>query len=92
MTGDLEHGPHPDDVDVAPSNKLLLGPDGEPTYEVILGEVRVSAGDLGQALAAAADLAAEAGHRDGLVITCAGELDEGATELAREGLRPVDLH
>jgi hypothetical protein len=73
----IEHGPHSDDVGL------------EPTYEVELGDRTIEAGDLGEALAVAADLAAEAGHRDGLTITCDGKVDEGLTELAREGLRPV---
>lgn len=62
------------------------------TYGVTLGDVSVKAGDLGQALEVAADLLAVDPRHDGnLVITCDGQLDEGATELAREGLRPVRL-
>ena len=75
----IEHGPHPDDVGQ------------EPTYEVTLGDRSVSAGDLGEALEVAADLAAVAGHRDGLVITCDGEVDEALTGLPGEGLRLVGL-
>jgi hypothetical protein len=57
------------------------------TYEVTLGEASAAADDLHGALAVAAELVAEARAR--LVITCDGEVDEGVTELAREGLRPV---
>ena len=57
------------------------------TYEVTLGEASATVDNLHDALAAAAELVAEARAR--LTITCDGELDEGATELAREGLRPV---
>ena len=59
------------------------------SYEVTLAGVTVKAGDVGEALKVAADLL-EAGSADAeVVITCDGKLDEGATELAREGLRPV---
>jgi hypothetical protein len=61
------------------------------TYEVTLGDASATADNLHDALAVAAELVAQliAGARSHLVITCDGELDEGATELAREGLRPV---
>ena len=61
------------------------------TYEVILAGVKVKASELGEALEVAADLveAAVGETRRGLLIRCDGEIDEAATELAREGLRPV---
>jgi hypothetical protein len=49
----------------------------------------IKAGDVGEALEVAADLIEAAGDGDGLAITCDGEPDAGATQLAREGLRPV---
>jgi hypothetical protein len=54
---------------------------------VTLGAASATADDLHGALAVASELVAEARSR--LTITCDGEFDEGATELAREGLRPV---
>jgi hypothetical protein len=57
------------------------------TYEVTLGEASATVDNLHDALAVAAELVA--GARSRLTITCDGELDEGATELALEGLHPV---
>jgi hypothetical protein len=57
------------------------------TFEVTLGAASAVVDNLHDALAAAAELVA--GARGRLTITCDGEVDEGATELAREGLRPV---
>jgi hypothetical protein len=59
--------------------------------EVTLAGVTVKAGDVGEALEVAADLveAAVMAARRGLLIRCAGQVEEVATELAREGLRPV---
>jgi len=57
------------------------------SYEVTVGDATATADDLHSALSVAAELVAEARGR--LTITCDGELDEGATELAREALRPV---
>ena len=68
------------------------------TYKVTLGDARATADDLHGALTVAAELLAQARRTWGdaydcraLVITVDGELDEGATELAREGLRPARL-
>jgi hypothetical protein len=57
------------------------------SYEVTLGEASATVDNLHEVLAVAAELVAHARSR--LTITCDGDLDEGATELAREGLRPV---
>jgi hypothetical protein len=59
------------------------------TNEVTLGEARATADDLHGALPVAAELVGEARSR--VTITCDGEPDEGATELPREGPRPVQL-
>jgi hypothetical protein len=57
------------------------------SYEVTVGAASATVDNLHDALAVASELVAEARAR--LVITSDGEFDEGATELAREGLRPV---
>ena len=65
-------------------------------FRVSLRDAAASADDVAGAFAAAAELdaatASELGLRDArelLVIEQDRALDEGATELAREGLRPV---
>jgi hypothetical protein len=67
-----------------------------PEYVVTLGDRHATADDLHGALMVAAELAAGVGGlmtvakaRRRLVITAGEEVDEGTTELAREGLRPV---
>jgi hypothetical protein len=61
------------------------------SYEVTLAGVTVKAADVGEALEVAADLveAAAVAARRGLLIRCDGQVDEAATELARECLRLV---
>jgi hypothetical protein len=61
------------------------------TYVVTIGSTSAKAGDLGEVFEVAADLAAAAGGRDGLVVTRDGVVDEALTELAREGLRPISM-